>query len=127
MTLEDEAEGWIDGALVRITPRGGGETITRPAAFVWPTPSGIEWVEPSYADPWGAATAAYHARVGRRDGYLVETDSHLVEVLPFDPAADAQEPAAEALLWFAGWLRKSGTSWAAERSSIRLQLTAGQE
>lgn len=124
MALRDEAEGWTQGALITVTVKGTGNVFVRPAAFVWALQDGIEWVEPSYADPWGAATPAWHVRKGTLAGYTVDSATELVEALPFEPELDGEERGAKPLLWFTGYLQKQGTTWEEERARVRALLDA---
>lgn len=95
-----------EGAVVFID----GERLPRPAAFVWIEEGGaVTWVEPSYADPWGAASPALHRRESG------------VEALPYDPETDTRL-VGDALEWFAGWLKANGKTWAEERERLRVIL-----
>lgn len=90
-----------EGAVVFLDEGG-----SRPAAFVWIDEAGaVTWVEPSYADPWGAASPALHRRATG------------VEALPYDPATD-RALVGGALDWFADWLKSNGLTWAEERDRL---------
>ncbi len=104
------------GAVIAITQ--GGETLFRLAAFVFDMPGGLAWVEPSYADPAGAASPAFHARKGawRAPGVLA-ADEWELQVLQFVPI-DA-DMLGDGLLWFADWLKTEGRTWAEERERVR--------
>lgn len=85
MTPEELVLSWRDGALVFIGERSS--PLVRPAAFVFVDPGGLSWVEPSYADPFGAASSSFHRRDGRvvlvGDGIELHGGEEPVEVLPF--------------------------------------------
>lgn len=121
--LKSLAPEWTHGAIIYLMNRDGAVQATRPAAFVWATESGIEWVEPSYADPWGAATPAHHARTGTWASFnALQADDYLLEALPFDPEQPESEGIAGPLRWFADHLNRQGTTWAAERARMRALL-----
>jgi hypothetical protein len=95
------------GGLVYI-PNDGD--VWRPAAFVWlDSAGGVTWLEPSYADPWGASSPALHRReCGAR-------------AKPYDPEQDnGRDPhgVGDALTWFARWLQGQGRTWAQERAKM---------
>jgi hypothetical protein len=121
-TRESEYAAWTAGALIMIKRQDSGDLMVRPAAFVWALPDGIEWIEPSYADPWGAATTAYHERRGRVEGDITFTNGEVVEALPFDPETDQGFSAAEPLIWFARHLNAERTNWTEERARLRALL-----
>lgn len=108
----------LRGAIVIVTDAGGQSTI-RPAAFAFPLPDGIAWIEPSYADPAGASSNAYHERRGEvaGDGASVAGDGWRCEVLPYED--DDVDLVGDALQWFAAWIKSSGTTWEAERERVR--------
>lgn len=115
-SVEDLTRDW-PGAVIAINDSGG--QLFRPAAFVFDVPGGFAWVEPAYADPYGASSPAFHRRQGQRTapGRYVG-DGWTIEVLPYDPAAD-QGGAGGALDWFAGWLRAESRTLAQERVRVR--------
>lgn len=115
-TLEEDVQTWSGGAIVTTIRLQNDEITIRPAAFVWALPDGIEWVEPSYADPWGAASPSHHVRRGSRDGYMTRHEGALVEALPAEPGE------SDALTWFAGWLTEQGRTWEQERARLRALL-----
>lgn len=117
-SLEDLTRGW-PGAVIAINE--GEETTFRLAAFVFEVRDGIAWVEPSYADPAGAGTHALHIRRGtwRALGVLA-ADRWELQVLPFVPV-DA-DMLGDGLVWFAGWLKAQGRTWAEERERVRAML-----
>jgi hypothetical protein len=124
--LEALAGSWTNGALVFIRTEDTGRPMVRPAAFVYATPTGFAWIEPSYADPAGSATPALHFRDGtpREEaggGFsMVTTDAERVTVLP---NVDGDDLVDGALGWFAGYLADKGVDWAAERERLRDQVS----
>lgn len=115
-TLEEDVQTWSGGATVTTIRRNPAQITVRPAAFVWALPDGIEWVEPSYADPWGAASPSHHVRRGTRDGYVTEFEGATIEALPAEPGE------SEALDWYAKWLTEMGRTWEQERARLRALL-----
>lgn len=127
-TLEDLAPHWTDGALIYVMDRQGAVQAVRPAAFVWATEGGIEWVEPSYADPYGAGSPAYHARSGEWIAFnTLQAGDQVIEALPYDPQTDASLGSARPLQWFAQHLKDSGLRWAEERDRMRDIIDLGAE
>lgn len=118
-SLEDGTRAW-PGAVVVITDRNGA--AFRPAAFVFDVPGGLAWVEPSYADPAGSASPAFHRRAGTftAPGKMAGAGFE-VEVLPYEPGQDA-DLVGDALEWFSGWLKTEGRTWAQERERVRGML-----
>ncbi len=120
--IEAIAATWKRGALVFIETDGTGRGIIRPAAFVYQTPTGFAWVEPSYADPWGAVSPAQHFRDGESreevgGGFrMVTKDAETVVVLPYQ---DDPDLVGDSLEWFARHLEETGKDWATERERIR--------
>lgn len=99
----------------------------RPAAHVFGTPSGFAWVEPSYADPYGAASHAFH----KREGMLVPsgpaftmacTDGLDIVLMQLDPRSHAEH--ASPLTWFARWIEAEGRTWEEERERVREKVRA---
>lgn len=126
--LEDTAATWADGALVFVQA-GDDEAIVRPAAFVFATPTGALWIEPSYADPNGAAGLALHEREGlvtvSGRGFELRTQGgELVTLLPYE--ADDSDLVGDALEWFGRWLQGQGRTWADERERVRQLLLVDQ-
>lgn len=126
--LEQTAAQWADGALVFVQS-GIDEVVVRPAAFVFATPTGALWIEPSYADPAGAAGLALHEREGlvtpSGRGFEIRTAAgDLVTLLPYE--ADDRGLVGDALEWFARWLQGEGRSWADERERVRGLLLGDQ-
>lgn len=94
-----------EGAVVFLEEGGA-----RPAAFVWIDEAGaVTWVEPSYADPNGAASPALHRR------------ERGAEALPYDPATD-RDFVGDSIAWFADWLKANGQTWAEERDRLGVIL-----
>lgn len=120
--LEDVFQTWCHGALVRIDD-ARGPVMIRPAAFVFAVPGGFSWVEPSYADPYGAPSPAWHERIGEfreyGNGFMFYAEDEHLSVHPFDPANPGNAGSAEPLKWFAEHLRESGKTWVAERERVR--------
>lgn len=116
-TLEDLSRDWV--GAVMIYGRAGADALVFPAAFVFDTPDGLAWVEPSYADPMGAASPAFHRRAGSLSapGKLQGVDFE-IQVLPYAPDED-RDLVGDALDWFADWLKTEGRTWAEERERVR--------
>jgi hypothetical protein len=116
-SLEDLTGDWL-GAVV-IYRQAGANDLVFPAAFLFDAPDGVAWVEPSYADPIGAASPAFHRRQGQRTapGRFVG-NGWTIDLLPYDPAED-RDLIGDALDWFAGWLKAEGRTWAQERERVR--------
>ncbi|MBP6225334.1 MAG: hypothetical protein KA439_09745 [Rhizobacter sp.] len=104
-----------------LRPKGAGKTTICPAAFVFETPTGIAWVEPSYADPYGSSSPAYHARDGVPAGIteagFVMPGENALAVVPYDRAEF--DLVGDALDWFANWLKSEGRTWQEERERVR--------
>lgn len=117
--LEDLTKDWA-GAVVSVVM--AGQVMPRPAAFVFDVAAGgVAWVEPSYADPSGAATHALHIIAGQVAGNVVTGRGVTVEVLPYE-AEDAGSVGG-ALDWFAAWLKDEGRTWDQERERVRAMLS----
>ncbi len=114
-SLEAGTRDW-PGAVIAITSPGGA-TMFRPAAFVFDAPGGLAWVEPSYADPWGAATPALHVFQATREAWnaFVLADGRRLGVLPY---ADDADLVGDGLEWFRDWLRAEGRTWQQERARV---------
>lgn len=118
-SLEDGTRDWR-GAVIVITQEG--RTLFAPAAFVFDVPGGLAWVEPSYADPYGSASPAFHRRAGTFTAWnAIEAPGLKVGVLPYEPGED-QDLVGDALEWFAGWLKAEARTWAMERERVRGML-----
>lgn len=119
-SLEQLAATWQRGAVV-LLKAGDGPINIRPAAFVFETPTGLAWVEPSYSDPMASPAPALHYRDGEAQilpGLVVlQAGDERVEVRAYedDDAADV----GDALEWFAGDLAARGESWQDEREFVR--------
>jgi hypothetical protein len=123
MDAEQLAATWRDGALV-VVGDADAQT-TRPAAFVYVDDTGLSWVEPSYADPMGAASPAAHRRAGDAvvvgDWIELRGGPEPVTAVQFVPEIHAGDDGG-ALAWFDQHLADSGTDWAAERERVRQLL-----
>lgn len=118
--LKDGTRDWL-GAVIIISGEDGG-AVARPAAFVFDVPGGLAWVEPSYADPMGAASPSFHRREGERESWnTIKAGSASVSALPYEPAEDA-DLVGDALDWFADWMKAEGRTWAQERERVREML-----
>lgn len=113
---------WTAGAVVFLRDAGGQIEGIRPAAFIFGTPTGLAWVEPSYADPAGASSNALHIRDG-----VIEVDADSVKITmpggeavlasPYEP--DDTTLVGDSLEWFAGYIAKSGRTPAEERARVQ--------
>lgn len=113
--LEQGTAEWA-GAIIVISE--GGEQYFRPAAFVFDVPGGLAWVEPSYADPAGAASPAFHRRAGTFTApNILRAGAMQIEVLQYlEVDADL---VGDSLDWFAGWLKTEVRTLAQERERVR--------
>ena len=117
-TIEQQTQGW-EGAVIVITENGRSQF--RPAVFVYDIPDGFAWVEPSYADPVGAASPAFHeARGVLVAPNMVTTGPRLIRVLPYDPDEDVRI-VGESIEWYKRWLGGQRRTWDEERRRV-LQL-----
>lgn len=117
-SVEEGTSEWR-GAVMAITDENG--TMFRPAAFVFDVPGGLAWIEPSYADPYGAARPPFHRRAGAFTAWnlIATSGGGRIEALPYMEDADL---VGGALDWFAGWLQAEGRTWAQERKRVRAML-----
>lgn len=115
-SLEDGTRDW-PGATIAITQ--DGDTMFRPAAFVFDVPGGVAWVEPSYADAAGAASPGFHVwRGDRKDwGIFTRPDGSRLSVLQYEQ--DHRDLIGDPLEWFAAWLKAEGRTWSQERERVR--------
>jgi len=107
----------LEGAVIIITMQGDDSPVIRPAAFVFKSAGGVAWVEPSYADPAGAASPALHTRTGEWDGNILAGKDWRLEVLPYE-AADV-DLVGDSLEWFYGHLKAEGLTWSEERARVQ--------
>ncbi len=122
--LEKVVSKWEKGALVLIFSNANDATPSvRPAAFIYAIRGGFVWVEPSYADPYGASSPGLHIRSGeiqeKNNGFKLCVAGSEIEVYPFDERDPATKNDAEPLRWFANYLRENGLQWQAERERAR--------
>lgn len=118
-TLEQGTKSW-QGAVIVITDKHG--TNFRPAAFVFDVPGGLAWVEPSYADPWGAGSPAFHKRKGTFAAWnALEGDGWKIGVLPYHEDADL---VGDGLDWFTEWLQAERRTWDDERERVREKVAS---
>jgi hypothetical protein len=119
--LDPIAAKW-QGAIVTIITKGSPEPALRPAAFVFETPGGFAWVEPSYADPYGSSSPSFHQRAGTFEasdaGFVARvSDGEGVAVSRYEP--NDAHLIGDALDWFADWLKAEGRTWQEERERVR--------
>lgn len=124
MSAESTARAWPAAAVqIRLD---GQWYPPRPGVLVFDTPTGWAWLEPSYADPLGAATPALHERTGQPQLEAADLlqwtgpDGELIELTPFDPVVDYE--IADAIAWWEAYLQAAGRSQADEREQLREQL-----
>ena len=119
--LETGTADW-QGAVIAINDENG--STFRPAAFVFDTAAGgIAWIEPSYADPAGAASQAFHRRDGERVAWnKVKANGATVIVLAYEPEIDTDM--GEALEWFRRHLDEMRTTWQDERERVRQAIAS---
>lgn len=119
--LDQIAAKW-PGAIIIFRASGpDARNEYRPAAFIFETPGGFAWVEPSYADPVGASSPSYHERKGSFDasegGFVMMRDEGMIAVIPYD--RKESDFVGDALDWFADWLKAEGRTWQEERERVR--------
>ncbi len=122
--LEKVVSKWEKGALVLIFSNANDAMpLVRPAAFIYAIRGGLAWVEPYYADPYGASSPGLHIRSGeiqeKNDGFELRGSSSEIKVYPFDERDPATKNDAEPLRWFANYLRENSLQWQAERERVR--------
>lgn len=127
--LEPFAAQW-KGAVITIIISGASEPALRPAAFVFETPDGFAWVEPSYADPWGSSSPSYHQRVGKFEpseaGFVATvSDVEGVAVARYEP--NDSHLIGDAIDWFTDWLKAEGRTWQEERERVRERVRVNWE
>lgn len=116
--MESVVEKWA-GAVVTLRRKRDGCEIIRGAAFVFERPSGFGWLEPSYADPWGSPSPAWH----EIEADITGVSRTLIEFDGPEYSGDIEEyfgqtKVAEPMTWFEGWLSEQGITWAAERERV---------
>lgn len=117
--IEEKVRAWR-GAVV-LVDAGRPDAVVRPAAFVYEIPGGAAWLEPSYADPLGAASPAWHERLGQvvetGEGFRVlASDGSAVDFVPYD-REDNGDLVGDSLEWFGRWLKAEGLTWEGERAA----------
>jgi len=119
--LTQEVQGW-DGAVIAL---GEGRDISfRPAAVVFDLGDAMAWVEPSYADPYGASSTALHVRSGKRIGpQQWEGKGWRLEMSAWHRDR-VDSTVQESLLWWHQWLSEQGTTVQRERERIWAMVKA---
>lgn len=122
--IEQFTSNW-KGAVITLTSKADGFVMVRPAVFLFDHPGGLAWLEPSYADPWGAASPAWHEiaapSIVAHDS-IIEFDGPVYSG-DIEPDFGQNASARDALAWFAEWMDERGLSWAEERARIvKLEL-----
>lgn len=124
MGLEAETATWR--AAVVMVRQGGEWFAPRPAVFLFDTPGGWSWVEPSYADQQGAAAFAMHERAGQPKRLSEDwfewtgADGERVELTRYDAENDGS--IAGAIDWWERYLVAAGRTAAEERELVRASL-----
>lgn len=113
MTPDTNANIYILPHRVDMTP------IHRLALFVYQTPTGIVWLEPSYLDPWSSAPAS-HQRDGalkiKADSYELNNDDEQIIVAPATEQSGIDMHAIHVML------AKRDTTLAEERTRMRAEI-----
>lgn len=123
MTIETETQGWR--AAIVMVRQGGLWHSPRPAVFLFDTPTGWCWVEPSYATPEGASTFALHEREGqpeRISGHWAHgSGAERIEVTEYDDETD-EDLIGDQVRWFESYLVAVGRTRDEERARVRAEL-----
>ncbi len=128
--IEAMVSKWECGALVTVFSSDTDTMpLIRPAAFVYAIRGGFAWVEPSYADPYGASSPSLHIRSGEIQesgaGFTLHLGQGRITVYQFDERDPAMEDDAYPLRWFANHLKDNGIQWQVERERIRELIAPG--
>lgn len=104
-----------------------GEALMRPGLFVFTTPDGFAWVEPSYLEPVPSREAFYRVRGAltmTSSGFTVEAaDGRTYIVGPIDDLEDGVgADLREVCAWAARELEAQGRDLDEERDRVRLLL-----
>ena len=117
MIAEEMFKAW-PGAVVTLKAKRGGETMERPAAFVFARPDGFAWLEPGYADTWPAPQPTWH----EVKATLVVKNSGLIMFDGPEWSGDIEEffgqTSGKALEWFETWLGQQGRTYLEERARL---------
>jgi hypothetical protein len=129
--LDEEAAGWAGGAVVQVTQ--DGETTFRPALFVYALPAGgVAWIEPSYLDPNGPGSPAFHVAAGpvvdvtpagTADAFFEAPGTGWAATVYRADDEDAPD-VIEALRVALAELQRRGTTWEDERARLLAEISA---
>mgnify|MGYP003537501773 CR=1 FL=1 len=128
-----DPESWTQGAVAGVRHENGSFSEA-PAAFVFLL-SGerLAWVEPSYADPYGASSRALHYAGNVRaveNGICIEASSDAgwsVSCYPNDSEDGISKGVVDALAWFFDvYLKGEGRTWAEERERVLAMIMADE-
>lgn len=114
---------------VAVRMADGEEIRTRLAVFLFDSPGGFTWVEPSYADPWGAPSPAWHQRTGAMEWNGSEWvctggDGERVALTEWI-AEDGTEAELRTVAAFETWLMDAGVTKDEARELVRADLALG--
>jgi hypothetical protein len=126
--LEAATRNWR-AAVVFPTMSDGFRIHPRLAVFLFDTPRGFVWVEPSYNDPWGSPSPADHAREAPLawDGTTwngTMPDGEYIEIAEYEPAEHA-DLVGRGVEGFERYLRAAGRTLDEERERVRQALANG--
>lgn len=111
-------------AKVTVRDRGIPDPYVLACLFVYTTPTGIVWVEPTYLDPIPYPRPADHRADGKftavtTNGFTVTSGDRTTTVERFDPRSDDRHGIGRSLRWAAEELARRGTTLEAERERVR--------
>jgi hypothetical protein len=114
--------------ILTVSPEG--EIGFRPALFVFTTPDGFAWVEPSYLEPIPAPQPAFHRVTGEVVMGAGEVSLDTAENWQFTAAAyegeilalDRDGSIGAALAWAAQQLADQGATMDEERERLKAEL-----
>lgn len=116
----DQVTAKWEGGVVTLRPKEGGPEIIRTACFVFEVPGGFGWLEPAYANPMGSPSPTWHevlvSQIAAQGSTLIAFDGPL-----FSGDIEqyfGQTEAAQAMEWFAGWLKENGRTFQEERARV---------